>query len=145
MSNFSEDIRWKQRFDNYNKAYIVLTSAVDLAAQRPLSDLESQGLIQGFEFTHELSWKLLKDYLEAQGFMNLIGSKNAVRTAFNNGLIDNGDVWMEMIEARNKTSHLYNQSIITKIADDILHLFYPELGKLVQTFKALAVAQQNEA
>ncbi len=71
------DIRWKQRFDNYNRALQTLQEASALSAQRPLSALEQQGLIQGFEFTHELAWNVLKDYLEEQGFVGLIGSKKA--------------------------------------------------------------------
>ena len=73
----TEDIRWKQRFNNFLKALQTLTEAVELAQQRPLSKLEQQGLIQGFEFTHELAWNVLKDYLEEQGFVGIIGSKNA--------------------------------------------------------------------
>ncbi|WP_430754834.1 nucleotidyltransferase substrate binding protein [Magnetovirga frankeli] len=61
------DIRWKQRFDNFQRALHQLTLAMALKAQRPLSDLEQQGLIQGFEFTHELAWNVLKDYLEMEG------------------------------------------------------------------------------
>ena len=74
-----EDIRWKQRFDNFIRALQTLRSAVELSRQHDLSELEQQGLIQGFEFTHELAWNVLKDYLEAQGFVGIIGSKNAAR------------------------------------------------------------------
>ena len=58
------DIRWKQRFDNFNNAFHQLHLAVELSKTRQLTDLERQGLIQSFEFTHELAWKVLKDYLE---------------------------------------------------------------------------------
>lgn len=96
----TEDIRWKQCFNNYLSALPTLTEAVALAQQRPLSKLEQQGLIQGFEFTHELAWNVLKDYLDAQGFVGLIGSKNATRQAFKDALIQDGDAWMDMIKAR---------------------------------------------
>ena len=78
-----------------------------LSRQRELSELEKQGLIQAFEFTHELAWNVLKDYLEAQGFAELIGSKNATQQAFKNGLLEDGEAWMDMIRARNLTSHTY--------------------------------------
>ena len=86
-----QDIRWKQRFDNYLQVFQTLVEAVELARTRELSKLEQQGLIQGFEFTHELAWNVLKDYLEEQGFVDIIGSKNAPRQAFKNGLLTDGD------------------------------------------------------
>ena len=82
--------------------------AVALSEQRPLSELEEHGLIQGFEFTHELGWNVLKDYLEEQGFIDIIGSRNATREAFKNNLIADGEAWMNMIKARNQTSRTYN-------------------------------------
>ena len=102
------DVRWRQRFDNYERALQVLQRGVDLAGQRPLSELEQQGLIQGFEFTHELAWNLLKDYLQYQGLEGIIGSRDATRLAFQNALIGDGEGWMAMIKARNQSSHTYN-------------------------------------
>ncbi len=94
-----QDIRWKQRFSNYTRAFQYLTEAVVLSQQRELSALEQQGLIQSFEFTHELAWKMLKDYLEYQGVSNIVGSRDASRVAFQNALIQDGEVWMQMIES----------------------------------------------
>ena len=131
------DIRWKQRFQNYQNALQTLRRAVALSKQRKLSDLEGQGLIQGFEFTHELAWNVLKDYLEEQGLVGLIGSKNATREAFKNALIIDGDAWMDMIKARNLTSHTYNTEIAQNIENDILKRFYPAFTALEQTFAAL--------
>lgn len=71
-----QDIRWKQRFDNYIRALQNLSEATALAEERPLSKLEQQGLIRSFEFTHELAWNVLKDYLEDKGIMGLVGSKD---------------------------------------------------------------------
>ena len=107
----AQDIRWIQRFSNYQKALFTLAEATVLADARALSNLEQQGLIQGFEFTHELAWNVLKDYLEEQGFVGIIGSKNATREAFSNALIADGEAWMDMIKARNLTSHTYNTDI----------------------------------
>ena len=92
----TQDIRWIQRFSNYQKALLTLAEATNLADTRVLSNLEQQGLIQGFEFTHELAWNVLKDYLEEQGFVSIIGSKNATREAFNNALIADGQSWMNI-------------------------------------------------
>jgi nucleotidyltransferase substrate binding protein (TIGR01987 family) len=132
------DIRWIQRFQNYRQALSRLTEAVKLAASRPLSELEKQGLIQGFEYTHELGWNVLKDYLEAQGFVNIIGSKGATREAFKNALITDGDAWMDMIKARNATSHTYKPEVAEDIAKDILARFHPALVALEQRMADLA-------
>jgi nucleotidyltransferase substrate binding protein (TIGR01987 family) len=137
MSIQTQDIRWKQRFSNYLNAFQTLIDAVELANTRQLSTLEQQGLIQGFEFTHELAWNVLKDYLEYKGFVDLIGSRDATRTAFKNGLIENGDTWMAMIKARNQTSHTYNLELAKEIAEDILALFYPEFDKFAKKFTQL--------
>ena len=122
-----EDIRWKQRFENYTRALATVKKAVELAATRDLSDLEKQGLIQGFEFTFELAWNVMKDYLEEQGILDIIGSKNAVRHAFNKGIIEDGQVWMDMIDARNISSHSYDEEIAEKLLGKILKIFYGQL------------------
>lgn len=85
------DVRWMQRFNNYVQAFRELESAVALAKERVLSKLEKQGLIQGFEYTHELSWNLMKDYLTEQGYTSLIGSKDTTRQAFKSGLVSDGE------------------------------------------------------
>lgn len=105
------DIRWVQRLDNFKAAFGQLISAVETARLRPLSDLEKQGVIQTFEFTHELAWNVLKDYFEYQGNTSITGSRDATREAFQKNLIQNGDVWMEMIKSRNLTSHTYNKRV----------------------------------
>lgn len=140
----SADIRWKQRLDNYLKAFQTLHRAVELASQRDLSELEQQGLVQGFEFTHELAWKVLKDYLEEQGVAGIIGSKNATREAFKNGLIEDGEAWMAMIKARNISSHTYNLVIAEEIVEDILRRFYPAFAQLASKFTTLAAQTENE-
>ncbi len=119
------DIRWKQRFDNFQRALESLTQAIELMRQRPLSTLEEQGLIQGFEFTHELAWNVLKDYLEMEGIQGLVGSRSASREAFKRGLVADGDAWMDMIEARNLSSHTYNQEIASSIVAAVRDRYYP--------------------
>jgi nucleotidyltransferase substrate binding protein (TIGR01987 family) len=141
----TEGMRWKQRFSNYLQALQILTDAVALAQQRPLTALEQQGLIQGFEFTHELAWNVLKDYLEAQGFVGLIGSRNATRQAFKDALIQDGEAWMDMIKARNMSSHTYNTAIAAGIAADILSRFYPAFAAMANTFAALSAKADPDA
>jgi len=130
----TEDIRWKQRFSNYLKALQTLGRGIDLAKQRALSELEQQGLVQGFEFTHELAWNVLKDYLEDMGVFNLVGSKDATRAAFRIGLIVDGEAWMDMIKARNLSSHTYNQETAEEIVENVLTRFYPAFEQLKETF-----------
>ena len=86
------DIRWRQRFHSFQKAFTQSSAAANLAATRKLSELEQQGLIQAFEFTHELAWNTLKDFLESRGATNIYGSKDATREAFARGLITNGKI-----------------------------------------------------
>ena len=135
------DIRWRQRFDNYQRALQTLSRAVALSAERPLSELEQQGLIQGFEFTHELAWNMLKDFLEAQGIAGLIGSRDAIRTAFKNGLLQEGETWMEMIKARNLSSHTYQLELANRLAAEILQRFYPAFLALEQKMQELVLRE----
>lgn len=113
------DIRWQQRLQNFKSAFKQLESAVILSNQKKLSDLEKQGMIQAFEFTHELAWNVIKDYFEYQGNPNITGSRDASREAFQKKLITNGDVWMEMIKSRNQTSHTYNKNVADEIVQKI--------------------------
>lgn len=131
----TEDIRWKQRFDNFRRALHQLTLAIRLMEQRPLSDLEQQGLIQGFEFTHELAWNVLKDYLEMEGIQGLVGSRSTVREAFKRGLISDGEAWMDMIEKRNLSSHTYNQDVANVVASAIHEWYYPAFVELQERFE----------
>jgi nucleotidyltransferase substrate binding protein (TIGR01987 family) len=127
-----KDIRWKQRYKHFMQAFSQLEKAVLLARQRPLSDLEEQGLIQSFEYTHELAWNVLKDFLEEQGLKNLYASKDSTREAFKRGLIQNGEVWMDMIKSRNLSSHTYNQDISREIAEKIIIDYVPEFRQLIE-------------
>ena len=131
------DIRWKQRFNNYIKAFQTLVAAVELARTRELSPLEQQGLIQSFEFTHELAWNVLKDYLEEKGITGLIGFKDTTRAAFKAGLIEQGEDWMKMIVDRNRTSHTYDPQVAQAVAENILERFYPAFEKMAKRFTAL--------
>lgn len=121
------DIRWQQRLGNYLRALTQLEEAVQLRAQRPLTRLEQQGLIKGFELTQELGWNLMKDYFEYQGNPNLTGSRDAIREAFKRGLIMDGEGWMETIRSRNLSAYIYDEAranqLVQTIAERYLDLF----------------------
>ena len=133
-----KDVRWLQRFANYQKALIQLDNAVKLSKERELSRLEGQGLVQGFEFTHELAWNTLKDFLQYKGNNEgLYGSRDATRQAFKLGLLDDGQVWMDMIKSRNKSSHTYNEETAQEIMDLIIHSYLNQFLKLRDTLTKL--------
>lgn len=124
------DIRWLQRLSNFNKAFNQLNSAVQLCKTRELSDLEKQGLIQAFEYTYELAWNLIRDYFWWQGNTGITGSRDAIREAFANGLLEDGDAWMRMLQDRNRTSHTYNEDTARAILNNILTQHHSLLEKL---------------
>jgi nucleotidyltransferase substrate binding protein (TIGR01987 family) len=126
----AKDVRWIQRFNNFVKAFTQLKEAVELAEQRQLSKLEEQGLIQAFEYTHELAWNTLKDFLENRGVTNIYGSRDATRESFKTGLIENGEAWMAMIDSRNQTTHTYNQETVAKIVSAVIHVYFAEFEEL---------------
>lgn len=119
----NEDIRWHQRLSNYNKALAQLNKAVKIADERALSELEQQGLIQSFEFTHELAWNVMKDYFFYQGNSEIRGSRDATREAFKFNIINKGEVWMDMIVSRNKTTHTYDEETANKIVTNVLNAY----------------------
>ena len=137
MAPQNADVRWKQRFHSFRKACAQLRRAVTIAKGRPLTELEEQGLIQAFEFTHELAWNTLKDYLEDRGATNIHGSKDATRQAFAVDLIEDGEVWMEMIQSRNRSSHTYNEKIADEIAGAIVVRYFDAFEKFELKFNEL--------
>lgn len=133
------DTRWRQRLSNYEKALANLSAAVALSATRPLSQLEQQGLIQAFEFTHELAWNVMKDWFEDQGTTGITGSKDATRQAFSQGLIAEGQVWMDMIKGRNLSSHTYNAETASLLSTQICQDYEPAFQAFFRTMKAREV------
>ena len=134
------DVRWHQRLQSFRRAYSRLSDGAHIAEQRELSPLEKQGLIQAFEFTHELAWNVLKDYLESQGLEGVIGSKGATREAFKNGLLADGEVWMDMIKSRNQTSHTYNEETANEITAAILTRYCAQFSQFQTRFSQLEEA-----
>ena len=134
----NQDIRWVHRFDNFKRAFVRLAAAAAQAKQRKLSELEEQGLIQAFEYTHELAWNTLKDFLEARGTtVKIYGSRDATREAFAADLIEHGEAWMKMIEHRNESSHTYNQKIADAVAEAILTCYVTEFEGFQRRFLEL--------
>ena len=116
-----KDIRWKQRFDNYQKALIQLSKFIE---KGELNELEKQGIIKAFEYTYELAWKVMKDYYEDQGEVDIQGSRDAIRLAFQRGLIEAGEDWMKMIKSRIASVHTYNLEIAEQINQDIHEIYF---------------------
>lgn len=133
----NQDIRWKQRFEHFVNAFKQLKNAKQLKEERDFSELELQGVIQAFEVSQELSWKVMKDFLEEQGKTDLFGSKNAVKEAFNVGLISKGEVWLDMIKSRNLTSHIYDQKEVLAILEIILNDYFPVFIDFENKMKSL--------
>lgn len=134
----TDDIRWHQRLANYRRALAQLQAAVSLRQSRPLSELEQQGLIQAFEFTHELAWNVMKDYFVYQGDSSITGSRDATRAAFAVQLVQDGAGWMEMIKSRNQSSHTYNRATADALAEGIAGRYATLFEAFAQRMEALA-------
>lgn len=125
----AKETRWRQRFQNLNKAYNLLQDAV--SRYNGLSRLEQEGLIKRFEYTFELAWKTLKDYLEAQG-VEAGFPREAIKAAFQHDVIEDGDVWMEMLESRNLLVHTYSEERFRNVVDKIVAAYYPALTQVLE-------------
>jgi len=138
----TEDIRWIQRFNNYRKALARLGDAVALSEERDLSDLEQQGLIQGFEFTFDLAWKTLQDLLREMGSPNSNGGPNVIITqSFEDGYIGELEGWKALKKSRELTSHSYDEETADEIAAKILNLYY---GLFIQLETRLQLEKINQ-
>jgi hypothetical protein len=149
------DVRWEQRFSNYVKAFDKLSQSVDFIRKnvgddfdddgiaKVLSEMIQEGLIQRFEYTHELAWNVMKDYAAYQGNPNITGSRDAVREAFKMQLIKDGETWMDMIESRNKTSHTYNEETSNEIFGKILNEYYPVFSDFRKLMEEKQSGNQN--
>lgn len=107
-----------------------------LSRERELSNLEEQGLIKAFEYTHELAWNVMKDYFQYQGNVEIRGSRDAIREAFQNGIIEDGEGWMETINSRVRAVHSYNEETAYDIAGKIITKYYA-------LFSAFKLKMQN--
>ena len=131
--------RWEQKLGNYRKALRRLAEVVNVAKVRDLNEFEADGLIQRFEFTFELAWKLMKSYADYQGVdKEIMGSRDAIRWAFENGLIAESDVWMEMIKRRNDTSHTYDEDTATEVVNRVENVYYQAFVSFYDKMKSMS-------
>ena len=126
-----KDLRWRERFQNFEKSYKLLEKYIN---QEDKNELEKAGIIQFFEMTFELSWKLLKDYLESIGY-EVNSPRGAIKQSYQIELIDQGHIWMDALLDRNITTHTYNDEIAEKMLKDISERYFPQLKKLYERLK----------
>lgn len=128
----NHDIRWKQRFQNFEKALGHLTEALEI--EQP-DLLQKAGIIQFFEMSYELAWNTLKDYLEEQGFTDVKSPRNALKKAFEVGIIEDGHTWMDLLLDRNLTAHTYDEGKATEVEELIHEKYFPVLSQLYETLR----------
>ncbi len=145
-----QDSRWEQRFSNFKKAFAKLSETVHFVKdnyfverefdESRLSDSEQiviEGLIKRFEYTHELAWNVMKDFIRGRRNTNIYGSRDATREAFQLELIQEGDVWMDMIKSHNKTVHSYDERVARKIFLAILGPNFPAFKLFEETMQKI--------
>lgn len=127
-----ENLRWKERFQSYCRALLQLESALQ---QKQFTVLEKDGVIKRFEFTFELAWKTLQDKLYNEGYVGIKGPKPVIKQAFNNGIIKDGQAWIDMLTDRNNSTHLYDESAAVHIFDRIQITYFQLLQELKSQLK----------
>lgn len=125
------DIRWQQRFENWQSSYSLLQQAVQACTDSPNSDLIQMALIKGFEMTFELSWKTMKDYLKYNG-IDVKLPREIIKQAFANDIITDGQLWIDMLEDRNLMTHVYNEAHAIKAVQHICQHYMTGLEQLRQ-------------
>ena len=150
----NKDIRWEQRFSNYRKALKNLNKAIEIVKNKyfdningeseifdDLEEIIKEGLIQRFEYTYELAWNLMKDYAEYQGKTEIKGSRDATREAFKMKLINNSELWMDMLMSRRATSHTYNEDTAEEILQKIINDYHIEFLEFEKTMEQLRIGK----
>ncbi len=132
MSEEIKDIRWKQRFQNFEKAFRLLDMAIQIELP---SDTERAGVIQFFEMAFELAWRLLKDYLEEEGYVMIESPRDAIKQASQSKIIDDGHTWIDALKDRNLTVHAYHEEMAVAVENKIHNDYYPILQDLYNSFK----------
>lgn len=130
--------RWKERLQTFKNALSRLEDVVERSRHQTLNEYENDSLIKRFEFTYEMAWKLMMSYEKENGITLIRGSKDIVRHALSLTLIENGEAWMSMIDARNQTAHVYDNETAMDVIDDIIHTYYPLLVELQQKMDEIA-------
>ena len=130
-----KDIRWQQRFQNFDRAFVLLRSAFDEHIVEQLSDLEQEGIIQRFEYSYELAWKTMKDYLEENGvIITPVTPRNVIKESFSAKLIDNGQVWIDMMLHRNLLAHTCDFSKFKEVLEAIENHYLNAFSELHDWF-----------
>ena len=130
--------KWHERLAIYKNAIDRLAEVIALSKQHPLNQFERDSLIKRFEFSYEMAWKLMISYEKENGIVEVLGSKDVIRQAFKLSIVNNGETWLEMVDARNKTSHLYDEEMATDVVDEIIYTYYPLLTELRDTMVQMA-------
>ena len=130
--------RWQERLQNYKKSVEILNETIQCIGQNGLNKIYTMALVQAFEICFELAWKTIKDYLEFNG-MKTDTPRDTIKTAFSTNLIKDGQGWIEMMEARNKTSHTYRETFANQLADDILQTY----SRLIENFETTMDSKIN--
>jgi nucleotidyltransferase substrate binding protein (TIGR01987 family) len=133
--NSDKDIRWIQRFQNFDRAFLLLRSALEERGIEQMSELEKEGLIQRFEYSYELAWKTMKDYLEEQGtIINPVTPRNVIKEAFSAQIIADGQVWVDMMLHRNLLAHAYDFSKFKEVLDAVVKRYLDAQEQLHEWF-----------
>lgn len=138
MQDSRKQPRWVERLAVYGKALDRLSDVVQMSRRHPLDEYERDSLIKRFEFCYELAWKLMMSYEKDNGAIQLMGSKDVVRQAVSMSLINNGEAWMDMIDVRNRTAHVYDEEMAADVADDIIYTHFPLLVELRERMTVIA-------
>lgn len=128
--NELKTIRWRQRYQNLNRAFQQLEQGVSIESP---SKIEIQGIIKSFEFSFELVWKTLKDYLEAQGVLCAF-PREVIKQAFHFGILKDGEIWLEMLNKRNLLAHTYDEHLALEAYRLISKEYYRHMQNLVVWF-----------
>ena len=133
--NSNKDIRWIQRFHNFDRAFLLLRSALEERGLEQMSEQEKEGLIQRFEYSYELAWKTMKDYLEEQGtIINPVTPRNVIKEAFSAQIIADGQVWVDMMLHRNLLAYTYDFSKFKEVLDAVVERYLDAQEQLHEWF-----------
>lgn len=130
MAEMESTLKWMERLAIFSNALDRLGNVIALGRQHTLNEYERDSLIKRFEFTYEMAWKLMMSYEKWSGIPQILGSRDVVRNATMLGLVGNGEAWMDMIDARNQSSHTYDEEMAIDLIDVIVHTHYPLLVEL---------------
>lgn len=129
-------IRWQQRFENFERAYNLLREVFKNKSFKEFSALEKEGIVQRFEYTFELAWKTLKDYLEYTGVtLEQITPREVIKKAFAAKIISDGQAWIDMLDHRNLMSHTYNPKTFEKAIEAISTHYLPAIEQVYALLK----------